>query len=179
MGFKRAEFILVIPLLIGLTLSFHPSIQPAKASSLVTATPQPDGSVYHTVGTGETLWDISQAYDVPVARLMLLNGFTEETSTIFTGQKILVRMPPAAVTVTVAGFHTETPTPDDMEILPTATSTLQPPTPTEKIIQTPTPDAARVEAQQRLKQALTVTSIVGAVLVILFILAFRRPTRYE
>ncbi len=64
---------------------------------IVTATPAPDGSITHTVGSGQTLWAISAVYKVALQELLDLNGFTNSTL-IFPGNTILIK--PASITAT-------------------------------------------------------------------------------
>lgn len=61
-----------------------PLIQP-----VVTATPNPDGSVIHVVQFGQSLSPISEAYAISMADLMAQNGLTEE-SIIYEGQELLI-----------------------------------------------------------------------------------------
>ena len=61
-----------------------PLIQP-----VLTATPNPDGSVMHVVQFGQSLSPISEAYGISMADLMAQNGLTEE-SIIYEGQELLI-----------------------------------------------------------------------------------------
>lgn len=45
---------------------------------IVVATPNPDGSVIHIVGEGQNLWDIAEAYDVPLSEVLALNRLDED-----------------------------------------------------------------------------------------------------
>lgn len=53
------------------------------------AEPNEDGSVVHVVGEGQTLWGISEAYEVPLSEIMALNRLTED-SIIRPGDEIVV-----------------------------------------------------------------------------------------
>lgn len=79
--------------------------------SIVTNTPNPDGSIVHIVQPGETLGSIRLAYQIPLADILKLNNITLN-STIYPNQKIIIR---AEFTAT-ATQPTSTPT-----ILPTIT----------------------------------------------------------
>ena len=68
----------------GPTATFAPLIQP-----VTTSTPQGDGTVVHVVQFGQSLWAISDAYDIPMADLLALNGLTEEDA-IFPDQRLLI-----------------------------------------------------------------------------------------
>ncbi len=66
------------------TATFAPVIQP-----VTTSTPQGDGTVVHVVQFGQSLWAISDAYDISMADLLALNGLTEEDA-IFPDQQLLI-----------------------------------------------------------------------------------------
>ena len=59
---------------------------------VLTAQPGSDGSVWHRVMSGQSLWMIAHHYKVDVERLRALNNMGE-TSTIYIGQKILIQLP--------------------------------------------------------------------------------------
>jgi LysM repeat protein len=59
---------------------------------VLTASPGSDGSVWHHVMSGQSLWMIAHHYKVDVERLRALNNMGE-TSTIYIGQKILIQLP--------------------------------------------------------------------------------------
>ena len=61
------------------------------------AAPQPDGSIIHTVLSGQTLWDIASAYQITLRTLYTQNNLTEK-SVIWPGDKLLIR--PAGPTPT-------------------------------------------------------------------------------
>lgn len=96
--------------------------------ALVTSTPAPDGTIIHIVQYGQTLWGISEAYGVPLADILALNGLTED-SAIYPNEELII----------VQGTG-ETPTPTPTEILVEPTMT---PTPTQRVtateVATPTP----------------------------------------
>ena len=53
------------------------------------ATPQPDGSIIHTVLTGQTLWTIAAVYEIKLEDVYELNGLNR-FSFVFPGDEILV-----------------------------------------------------------------------------------------
>ena len=104
--------------------------------SVVTSTPNPDGSVIHVVQFGQTLWAIAESYEISMIKLLEQNYLTED-SAIFPEQKLLIV--PANLEIEEEG-ETPTPTPTE-EPTPTPTATRTPwprsdgatpmPTPTE------------------------------------------------
>ena len=112
------------PLSIGQTLVISPgNFTPSPTlSNIQKLTPEEDGSYYHIIQSGETLSSIAGRYEIPLADLMNWNGLNNN-STIFAGQKLLLRVtPPATATFTPAP-PTSTPSPQP-------TFTLLPPTET-------------------------------------------------
>ena len=107
----------------GPTATFAPLIQ-----AVTTTTPNPDGSVFHIVQFGQSLWAIADAYDIAMADLLSQNGLTEEDA-IFPDQRLLIvpasiEVEEATVQETAAANQAaqrRTPTPS-----PTATRTAQP-----------------------------------------------------
>jgi LysM repeat protein len=117
------------------------------AAPVVTSTPNPDGSIYHIVDYGQSLWSIAIAYGVHIADILALNGLTE-ASIIKPGMKLQIRKaPPATMTPSItpsvpvptrtvtATRPTRTPAPT-RTLTPTATDT---PTITTTPTQTPKP----------------------------------------
>ena len=88
---------------------------------VVTATPNPDGSVIHVVQPGQVLINIAAAYNMKLSELLALNGLTDK-SVIYPGEKLIITR--ASMTVT----------PD---MTPTATSGTPTPTPTVTTTATP------------------------------------------
>ncbi len=79
--------------------------------SVVTATPDEDGYLYHTVQEGQTLWAISTAYNVTVQDLQAWNNMYN-SSALSLGQKLYIP------SVNEAG-HTPTPA-VELTVFPTA-----------------------------------------------------------
>ena len=106
------------------------------------ATPGIDGSIIHIVQSGQFLENIANAYEVSLAELMALNGFTEGT-VIFPGEQILIQAGetpenPQSTTDLESTQEIETATPTY-----TTTPTSKPPTRTP----TPVPVAMEIQAQ--------------------------------
>ncbi len=62
---------------------------------VLTAVPAADGSIWHTVMSGQSLWMIAHHYKVDVERLRQLNNMGE-FNTIYIGEKILIQLPQTA-----------------------------------------------------------------------------------
>lgn len=101
-------------------------------AQLVTATPQADGSVVHTVEEGQTLWTIAAIYGIDLAQLLSLNSLAED-SFVHAGDRLTVRAAP-----------TETPSP-----APTAAPSPSPGPPTP-IPPTPVPPSLRSQVAARM-----------------------------
>lgn len=89
-----------------------PLIQP-----VITATPNPDGSIIHVVQYGQSLWSIIDAYDIPMTDLLTMNSLTEE-DVIYEGQQLLI--------VPASSEVEETPETIGTPQIPTATPSLAP-----------------------------------------------------
>ncbi len=106
--------------------------------SVTIATPNPDGSIYHIVAYGDTLYDISQAYGVSPEEIMVNSGNSPQATDLREGDRLIIRF---KSTVTPTNDFTPTPVPvtpqpTKIYISPTATAT-RTPSPTATI--TPTP----------------------------------------
>ncbi|HET7010809.1 MAG TPA: CAP domain-containing protein [Anaerolineales bacterium] len=68
---------------------------PVGPAPVIKATPQADGSIVHTVETGQTLWTIAAVYDVELEELLELNRLAG-SAVLHPGDKITVRrgLPP-------------------------------------------------------------------------------------
>ncbi|HAE58276.1 MAG TPA: hypothetical protein DCG54_01895 [Anaerolineae bacterium] len=105
---------------------------PPLASTAIPNTPMPDGTIYHIVQPGETLWLIAITYNMKVADIRQLNGMSE-TEAIYPNEKLLLvkgtgvipTLAPATPTATI--FFTPSPSATLQSLLPTLTL---PPTPT-------------------------------------------------
>ncbi len=120
------------------------SVQPTTIpyQPVVTSTPSADGSVTHTVLSGQTLWVISALYKVALPEILDLNNFSDSTL-IFPGDQILIQ--PASLTSTPSPTETETPN--------TPTATKRP-----TVTASPTAGAASTEITNKENQALAASS---------------------
>ena len=102
--------------------------------NIITATPQNDGSVIHTVADGQSLWGIALAYGVFIGDIQNLNGLDADNSIIQNGQKLMI-FPPGTI-------ETEIPAVTDQPVdLTAAAARLITPTSTETPLPTVTPTA--------------------------------------
>ena len=119
-----------------LTRALAQTETPLPYIPVVTATPNPDGSIWHIVKSGQTLIFIAAAYGVTVEQIKTLNSLT--SNVIHIGQKLLIR---PAYTPTLTPTITETPLPPTpTAIPPTATPITF--TPTSTWTQTASPEAS-------------------------------------
>lgn len=112
-----------------------------QEGQIITATPEPDGSTWHTVRTNETLGVIASAYGKTVAEIQALNGMAEDNVDIYIGQRILIEWVGNPVEDTPT--PTITPLPPTNTPKPTSTATNTPiplPTFTPTVTMTPTPE---------------------------------------
>jgi len=101
---------------------------------VVIATPAADGSVTHTVQSGQSLWSIATTYGVNIQSIRELNNISL-SDTIYIGQKLLIH-PPGAVTPSPAVI---TPSPSFQDVqLPMNTSR------SEQVIPTSIPAQSKV-----------------------------------
>ena len=108
----------------------------ATYAPLITATPLEDGSYWHLVQAGETLFDISVSYGVDLLTLQTMNGISPAYQRIYAGQLLLVKTaPPPTVT------PTSTLTPPPATRTPRPSKTPRPTRPTSTPQDTPTPTA--------------------------------------
>ena len=148
---------------------------------VVTATPNPDGSVIHVVQPGQVLINIAAAYNMKLSELLALNGLTDK-SVIYPGEKLFITR--ASMTVTPDFTPTQTsgtPIPS-----PTATTTATPDEPTPlasgvppeaALIPSPTvsPPPATQSGSDPLLIAIGVLVVVGTMLVVVGFVLKRRP----
>jgi LysM repeat protein len=122
-----------------------------------TSTPNPDGSIIHTVRSGQTLIGIAKAYGVLVAEIKDLNNLTSDD--IYVGDKLIIRLA-SAPGPTSTGTATSTPT--------------RSATPTHRPTRTATPSASPVVSATEAMMASGVrgggaqdgTDLIGNILVI-------------
>jgi len=66
-----------------------PTYSPGLGRKILTSTPGIDGSIYHIVEIGDTIWTIAQFYNITQEELTQLNSL--ENSFIYAGDKLLIR----------------------------------------------------------------------------------------
>ena len=107
---------------------------PAQTQTpMMTATPREDGSTWHTVKLGETLWSISKSYNKSVEDILALNGRSPTDQDIYAGQELLIFKAPTPTTT-----PTITATPRPPTRTPRPTQTARPTRPTATLTITPT-----------------------------------------
>lgn len=115
-----------------------------------TSTPNPDGPWLHEVRAGQSLWSIAIAYDTHIADLQRINGYAEDDTTIYIGQKIYLPTPQIAPDVLAATASAAAPPaspPENPAASPAAVLTPTPqPTPATAVAAAP---AAKVTATPR------------------------------
>ena len=136
---------------------------------ILTSTPQSDGSIYHIVQPGESLWVISAAYGIPGSEIMVLNGNSPEANEVYIGDRLLIRK---ANTPTPTSNVTPTPMPTTPR--PTVFVPSRTPSPTKTPLPTVTPTLPPSTAQllfgdsQKVGWTMVAVSGVGLLLVIAF-----------
>ena len=111
------------------TSTLEPFIEP-----IIKSTPKADGSVIHVVQYGQSLWQISEYYEIPFTDLLSQNNLTEE-STVFLNQELVIV--PAEVEETTEAEPSEEELDPTKTLAPTPTRTISP-TPTKRFLSTPT-----------------------------------------
>lgn len=109
-----------------------PNHQLVPLRPLITATPNPDGSIKHVIQYGENLIAIAQAYGITLNQLYALNPSLNPASPVYyAGQTLVIRQAP---TLTVTPTLTRTPRPPTRTPIPTWTPR---PTATDTVTLTP------------------------------------------
>ncbi|MGE5224884.1 MAG: LysM peptidoglycan-binding domain-containing protein [Omnitrophica WOR_2 bacterium] len=139
-SFKILILFILLLLCMGLVerVNAMPSWTGSNQLAGKTATPNPDGSIIHTVEYGDSLYSIAVEYGVTIATIKELNQLT--TNDIVAGQKLVIRLgasPTPTQPVTATPNPTWTPRPTS-----TVTATRRPtytpaPTVTPKPTATP------------------------------------------
>ncbi len=110
-----------------------PTRTPEVILAVQTSAGEGDGSIFHVVQAGQTLWTIADAYGLSVEQLALQNNLSLKNPTIYIGQKLRIR---DAFTPTLSPTITQTPRPPTRTPRPTFTP--RPTQPTATITATPT-----------------------------------------
>jgi uncharacterized protein YkwD len=102
----------------GVASTIPTSAVTPEVAPVTVATANADGSVFHTVESGEALWSIAIAYDITIDQILALNNLSEN-AIIFEGQTLQVR---AAFTPTPQPTETNTPNPPTRTPIPAQTA---------------------------------------------------------
>ncbi len=143
---------------------------------ILTSTPQPDGSIYHVVQSGESLWSISAAYGIPGSEIMVLNGNSAEAEEVYIGQVLLIRRANTP-TPTSNATPTQIPTtPQPTVFVPSRTAI---PTKTPLPTATPTqpPSTTQLIFGDSKKIGLTMITLSGIGLVLVIAFGFLKKPR--
>ncbi len=123
----------------------QPQVQAPLVIPVVPAEPQEDGSIVHTVRTGQSLWNIAAVYDVPLERILELNNLMEN-SMLQLGQEILVMTSSeAAARITPSAEPAQELTEDPVEV--TAEPSYTPTITVTPRVETPEPVEAAPTAE--------------------------------
>ena len=137
--------------------------------SVTIATPNPDGSIYHIVAYGDTLYDISQAYGVSPEDIMVNTGNSPQATDLREGDQLIIRF---KFTVTPTNNFTATPIPvtpqpTKIYISPTATAT-RTPSPTTTVTSTPPLSHRVLGNSKNVGSVLIGTGILGLLILVFF-----------
>jgi LysM repeat protein len=113
---------------------------------IITSTPGTDGSIIHTVSSGETLWTISEAYEVPIDQILTHSGLSQGTTQLLVGQQLTIK---PGLEPTITPTITDTPEPG------TPTPTQPRPTMTPFPTRTPMPTATPTTEPSMLHRTLS------------------------
>lgn len=169
---KTAKLLVVVFLALMAALPFDRiSAQDPTPNTygILTSTPQSDGSIWHIVQPGESLWAISAAYGVPGSEIMVLNGNSAEANEVYIGDALLIRR---ANTPVPTSNTTATPIPTTPQ--PTVFVPSRTPIPTKTPLPTPTPTQPPSTVQvlfgdsQKVGWTMVAVSGVGLLLVMVF-----------
>lgn len=138
---------------------------------VVTATPQDDGSIVHTVKYGQTLYTIAVWYGVTIDQIKTLNALT--SNNIYEGQTLIIRQAPSMTMTPTVTATIQRPT-------RTPTHTKIPTTPAPTFTPSPTPKPGFMESLPRIDRqwlglGLLVISAVGFFIVL--VINFLKPLR--
>ena len=179
MPMKPAKILVVVFLMLLVALPFSRiSAQNPTPNTygILTSTPQPDGSIWHTVQAGESLWAISAAYGIPGSEIMVLNGNSAEANEVYIGDTLLIRRgntatPTSNVTPTLAPTNPQpTVFVPSRTAIPTKTP-LPSPTPTQP------PSAAQVLFGNSKRVGLTMATLSGIGLLVVIGFGFLKKPR--
>jgi LysM repeat protein len=145
-----------------------------QVSPVTTSTPNPDGSVVHTVGQGQSLWSIAIAYDTTINDIIALNGLATENPSIWAGNNLVIypSLEPSstlpATETPLPATRTPRPSYTPRPAVPTRTPTLQP-TPTKE----PLIDLPSIRSIDRKSLGIAIIAVCAAGLLAVIITGFR------
>lgn len=145
---------------------------PQPIAPLVTNTPGPDGSIVHIVGYGQSLWEIAISYGLTIDQIRGLNGISGDTTSIYAGQRLVLRLPVSATpTILQSPTVTETPTPSRT---PSPSPTRLPPKATRSATASPQPahTSFAIELLSRDTKTLGISLIIFAGIGLVLVLYF-------
>ncbi len=138
-------------------------------NTIITSTPNADGSIIHVVQEGETLWAIALAYGLTGAEIMTNSGNSPLATDVYAGQILIIRLAnPATATLTL------TPTPTRITPQPTQLRPSLTPIPSHTPLPTPTETPVPPILQRAFADGKTVglvlagLSAVGVLIVLMF-----------
>ncbi len=143
-----------------------------EVAPVITSTPNPDGSVIHVVGFGQTLIMIANAYGITLDQLKKQNNLSGDV--IFEGRKLLIQV---SSTPTLSPTVTLTQRPPTGTPRPTRTATLPPTitrTPTATASATPKPFLPRLDQIDSHTLGVIIVSLSGIGLVLVATSFFRK-----
>lgn len=169
---KTAKILAMLCLALLIALPFGKALAQSPTPNIygiLPSTPQADGSIYHIVQAGESLYVISEVYGIPGSEIMVLNGNSAEASEVYIGQVLLIRR---ANTPTPTSNITATPIPTTPQ--PTVFVPSRTPIPTKTPLPTATPTLPPSTAQllfgdsQKVGLTMVALSGIGLLLVVYF-----------
>ena len=176
---KTAKILLLMCLAVLVALPFSKSLAQSPTPNtygILTSTPQVDGSIYHIVQPGESLWVISAAYGIPGSDIMVLNGNSAAANEVYIGDRLLIRR---ANTPTPTSNVTPTPMPTTPR--PTVFVPSRTPIPTKTPLPTVTPTLPPSTTQllfgDSQKVGLTMIAISGVGLLLVIVFGFLKKPR--
>ena len=151
-----------------------PTVEP-----ILTVTPQADGTIYHTLTRGQTLWQVAISYGLTIVDLVTLNRLSPSNPIVYEGQELLVQ---ASYTPTTTATITNTPPPPTRTLRPTftprgprATNTI---TPTFTATPKPLlPDAGFLQGDGRKTTATILITICGIGLLVVVLTGIFKKDR--
>lgn len=140
-----------------------------------TSTPDQNGSIYHVVSAGQTLWSIAISYGTTLDEIRRLNSLPSDWSTVYPNQKLLIRKDVPTVPAQAPAAPPDE-APNEVDTAPAASATMQvsasappasvPPSITPAV--TSTPAARQLGVTQYVSLALVVVLIMVIIAAFVF-----------